>query len=180
MSENTIRTGVRPARRDDIPGIVEVWRTSVRDEEIVGFGTPVTESIFRDTRTLSSAWGEANRVCSREVFVSELDRRVVGSVMIEDRKEELEIVDIDVMGGLQGRGIGTQIVQFVEELAKERGKKAVTLGTSRSAAGIPWRSLPWWKARGYQVTHEEENDWTRSIGPGVKEIRMRKDLRPVC
>jgi ribosomal protein S18 acetylase RimI-like enzyme len=172
-----IRTLVRPARRDDIPGIVEVWRTSVSDEEVVGFGIPVTESIFRDTKTLSSAWGEANRVSSHEVFVSELDRRVVGSVVIEDRKEELEIVDIDVMGGLQCRGIGTQIVQFVEVLAKERGKRAVTLGTSRNAAGVPWRSFPWWKARGYQVTHEEENNWTRSIGPRVREIRMRKDLR---
>lgn len=177
MSANVTNIRVRPARREDIPGIVEVWRTSVSDQEVVGFGTPLTESIFRDTTTLSSAWGEANRVDSREVIVSELDGRVVGSVMIEDRKEELEIVDIDVMGGLQGRGIGTHIVQFVEELARERGKRAVTLGTSRSAEGLPWKSYPWWKARGYQVTHEEENDWTRSIGPGVKEIRMRKDLR---
>jgi len=148
LSENTNKTGVRPARRDDIPGIVEVWRTSVSDEEVAGFGTPVTESIFRDTSTLSSAWGEANRLGAREMFVSELDGRVVGSVMIEDREEELELVDIDVMGGLQGRGIGTRIVQFVEELAKERGKRAVTLGTSRNAAGVPWRSFAWWQARG--------------------------------
>jgi ribosomal protein S18 acetylase RimI-like enzyme len=177
MSENMNKPVVRAARRDDIPGIVEVWRTSVSDQEVIGFGTPITESIFRDTETLSSAWSEANRVGSREIFVSELDGIVVSSVMVEGRKEELEIVDIDVMGGLQGRGIGTQVVQFVEELARARGKRAVTLGTSRSAEGVPWRSYPWWKARGYQVTHEEENDWTRSIGPGVREIRMRKDLR---
>ena len=177
MSADTTKIIFRPARREDVPGIVEVWRSSVSEEEVAGFGTPVTESIFRDTRTLSSAWGEANRVGAREVFVSELGGRVVCSVTIEDRKEELEIVDIDVMGGLQGRGIGTQTVQFIEELAKERGKRAVTLGTSRNSAGVPWKSLPWWQARGYQITHEEENEWTRSIGPGVLEIRMRKNLR---
>ena len=176
MSEKTIEVKVRPATRDDIPGIVEVWRTSVSEDEVAGFGTPVTESIFRNIGTLSSAWGEANRVDSREVFVAEFDGRVVGSVMIEDRKEELEIVDIDVAGELQGRGIGTRIVHFIEQMAKEQGKGAVTLGTSRKADGVPWKSFPWWKARGYHVTHEEENAWTKSIGPGVTEIRMRKDL----
>ncbi len=178
LSANLIKVGIRPANREDIPGIVEVWRSSVSEQDVVGFATPVTESIFNDTRTLSSAWGEANRVGTREMFVSEVEGRVVGFAMIEDRREELELVDIEVMGGLQGRGIGTQIVHFIEELAIERGKKAVTLGTSRNAAGKAWRSLSWWNAHGYQVTHEEENDWTRSIGPGVREIRMRKDLGP--
>ena len=172
----TTKVKVRPATRNDIPGIAEVWRTSVSAEEVVGFGTPVTESIFRDAKTLSSAWGEANRVGSSEVFVSELDGSVTGFVTIEDRKEELELIDIEVMGALQGRGIGTQIVHFVEERARILNKRAVTLGTSKSAEGVPWRSLPWWMALGYHVTHEEENAWTRSIGPGVKEIRLRKDL----
>jgi hypothetical protein len=34
----------------------------------------------------------------------------------------------------------------------------------------------WWQHLGYLVTHEEENEWTRSIGPGVREIRLRKEL----
>lgn len=50
----------------------------------------------------------------------------------------------------------------------------MTLGTSRNAAGVAWKSFPWWFRRGYEVTHEEENEWTRSIGPGSREIRMRK------
>ena len=68
------------------------------------------------------------------------------------------------------------MVRFVEERARREGNRAVTLGTSRNAAGVPWKSLPWWQALGYGVTGEEENDWTRSIGIGVREIRMRKEL----
>ena len=89
-----------------------------------------------------------------------------------------ELVNIEVPLELQGRGIGTMLVRSVEQRARAAGKQAVTLGTSRNAAGVAWKSLPWWHHLGYRVTHEEQNPWTRSIGPGVREIRMRKDLPP--
>jgi len=176
MSKKATETVIRPAKRDDIPGIVEVWRTSVSDEEVAGFGTPLSESPYRDVETLSSKWTDPNRMGSEEVIVAEIDGTVVGCVTVEDRGSSLELTNIDVLGERQRRGIGTQIVGFVEDLARRQGKDAVTLGTSRSAAGVPWRSLPWWQARGYHITHEEENDWSRSIGPGAKEIRMMKCL----
>ncbi len=49
-------------------------------------------------------------------------------------------------------------------------------GTSRNADGVAWKSLPWWQHRGYRITHEQDNEWTRRIGPAAREIRMRKDL----
>ncbi|HZD13074.1 MAG TPA: GNAT family N-acetyltransferase [Candidatus Binatus sp.] len=109
-------------------------------------------------------------------MVAELDNQVVGVVKVEDRGQELELVDIDVPLELQGRGIGTRIVGSIEERARQEWKRAVTAGTSRNAAGVPWKSLPWWQHLGYRITGEEENEWTRSIGPGAREIRMRKDL----
>jgi len=102
--------------------------------------------------------------------------RIVGCVTIQDRGAEIELVNIDVPLELQGRGIGTLLVRSVEERARNEGKRAVTLGTSRNAEGIAWKSLPWWQHVGYKITHEEENEWTRSIGPGAREIRMRKHL----
>jgi len=177
LSASKPRISARPAKREDVPAIVMISGTSVSAEEVTGFGTSVAESLYGDIDRLVSAWIEPNRVGSEEILVAEIDRRVVGCVKIEDRGEELELVDIDVLREMQGRGIGTYLVRFVEERARERGKRAVTLGTSRNSAGVPWMSLPWWEARGHLITHEEENAWTRSIGPGVREIRMRKDLR---
>ncbi len=111
-----------------------------------------------------------------EVLVAEMDARIVGCVTIQDRGAELELVNIDVPLELQSGGIGTAIVRSVEERARSERKRAVTLGTSRNSQGVAWKSLPWWQHLGYRVTHEEENDWTRSIGPGAREIRMRKEF----
>lgn len=176
MPVDDLRILTRPAKREDIPAIVHVWATSVSDDEVKGFGVPSSESPFGDVGRLSRAWREPNRVGSEEILVAEIDGRVVGCVTVEDRGEVLELVNIDVLHELQGRGIGTRLVKTMEERAREQHKQAVTLGTSRSADGVPWKSFPWWQAQGYLFTHEEENAWTRSIGPGVLEIRMRKAL----
>jgi len=109
-------------------------------------------------------------------LVAEVNGRVVGLVTIKDRGAELELINIDVPLELQGRGIGTRLVRSVEERARQQRKRAITTGTSRNAEGVAWKSLPWWQHLGYEITHEEENEWTRSIGPRVREIRMRKDL----
>jgi len=86
------------------------------------------------------------------------------------------VLSIDVRREDQGRGIGRRLVQFVEERAAREGRRAVTLGTTRNAEGVPWKSFGWWQKLGYAVTDEEENAYTRSIGAGVKEIRMRKPM----
>jgi len=176
MSDVLSRIRVRPATREDIPALALISNTSVAEDEDAGFGTPRSESLFSDPRWLSAVWEEPNRVRGEEVFVGVLEDRIVGLVTTEDRGPELELINIDVARDLQRQGIGTRLVGFVEERARGKGKRAVTLGTSRNAAGTPWKSFPWWLSLGYTVTGEEENEWTRAIGPGVREIRMRKDL----
>jgi len=180
MQLNQVGAGdghVRPATRSDAPGIVWVSNSSILPGEDVGFGESM-DSPFRDTSALLSAWRDPNLVQGEEVLVAEMDGRIVGCVTVEDKGRELELVNIDVPLELQGRGIGTMLVRSVEERARAAGKQAVTAGTSRNAEGMAWKSLPWWQHLGYRVTHEEENPWTRSIGAGVREIRMRKDLPP--
>jgi predicted N-acetyltransferase YhbS len=177
ISLDVSRIRIRPAIRADIPAIVGIARSSIRPGEDEGFGVPGSISLFADVNRLSAAWQEPNVVRGEEVLVADADGRVVGCVTIEDRDRDLELVDIDVPMDLQGRGIGSRMVRYVEERARAEGKDAVTLGTSRNAAGIPWKSLPWWEHRGYRITHEEENEWTRAIGIGAREIRMRKAIR---
>src|SRR2546422_10499625 len=167
---------LRPASRGDIPAIVAISNSSIDEEENIGFGTPRSELVFSDVERLSAAWQDPNLVGQEAVWMAELDGRIVGCVTVEDRGEALELVNIDVPRELRGRGIGTRIVRLVEERAWRERRRAVTLGTSRNAAGAAWKSLPWWQSRGYRITGEEENDWTRSIGAGVREIRMEKKI----
>jgi N-acetylglutamate synthase-like GNAT family acetyltransferase len=166
---------VRPATRADAPGIVWVSNSSILPGEDAGFGGGL-DSPFRDASILAAVWRDPNVVQGEEVLVAEADGRIVGCVTVEDRGRELELVNIDVPLPLQGRGIGSLLVRSVEERARAEGKEAVTAGTSRNAEGVAWKSLPWWQHLGYYVTHEEENAWTRSIGPRVREIRLRKEL----
>ena len=174
-SEDERDIRVRKATREDIPGIVWVSNTSILPNEDVGFGGGLGSPFHNATR-LASSWKEPNTVQGQEVLVAELDGRVVGCVTIEDRGTALELVNIDVPMELQGRGIGTRLVKFVEERARQDRKQALTAGTSRNAQGVAWKSLPWWQHLGYRITHEEENEWTRRIGLGTREIRLRKDL----
>jgi len=167
---------IRAANRRDIPAIVEIATSSVDEDEEVGFGTVRSESLFTDVHRLSAAWRAPNNVRAEEVLVAELQGRIVGCVTVEDRGEVLELINIDVSRERQGQGIGTRMVRLIEERARGEGKRAVTLGTSRNAAGVAWKSLPWWLSRGYHITGEEENEWTRSIGPGTREIRMEKTI----
>jgi len=167
---------VRPAKKTDISSIVQVCNSSILPGEDIGFGGG-TPGPFQDPSKLASIWKEPNTVEKNEIWVAEMDGRIVGVTRIEDKGGELELVDIDVPRELQARGIGTRIVRSVEERARREGKSAVTLGTSRNAEGVAWKSLSWWQHLGYRITHEEENEWTRSIGQGAMEIRMRKDLK---
>src|SRR3989454_5819877 len=176
MSGKSSGVRLRPATREDISAIVMVSNSSTGEEDDIGFGTPRSELVFSDEARLSAAWQDPNLVGQEAVWMAELDGRIVGCVTVEDRGKTLELVNIDVPRDLQGRGIGTRMVRLVEERAWRERKRAVTLGTSRNAAGVAWKSLPWWQSRGYRITGEEENDWTRSIGAGVREIRMEKAI----
>jgi predicted N-acetyltransferase YhbS len=166
---------IRPATRADAPGIVWVSNSAILPGEDIGFGGGM-DSPFQDASMLAAVWRDPNVVQGEEVLVAEMDGRIVGFVTVEDRGSELELVNIDVPIQLQGRGVGTVLVRSVEERGRAEGKQAVTAGTSRNAQGVAWKSLPWWQHLGYRITHEEENAWTRSIGAGVREVRLRKEL----
>jgi len=169
---------IRSATRADIPAIVECARSTSEEEE-VGFGTPLSLRTFNDVERLSAVWRDPNVAYSdaggEEVIVAETEGQVVGYVTVK-RGEELELVNIDVRRTQQDRGIGSRLVQFVEQRAAGEGRHAVTLGTTRNAEGVAWKSLSWWQKLGYTVIGEEENAYTRAIGVGVREIRMRKPV----
>ncbi len=172
----TGRVTIRPARRSDVPAIVGCANGSTLLGEETGFATPLDQRTFTDEGRLASVWRDPDHAGDAEVLVAEVDGSVVGYVTFEDRRSELELVNVDVLRDHQRQGIGGRLVHAVEARARAERKTAVTLGTSRNAEGTPWKSFAWWTRQGFEVVGEEENSWTRSIGPGVREIRLRKPL----
>src|SRR5437899_12437571 len=130
MAGNSPGVRLRPARRRDVFAIVMISNSSVDEEEDIGFGTPRSESVFSDARRLSAAWKDPNFVREEEVWLAELDGRVVGCVTVEDRGEALELINIDVPRDLQRGGIGNWMVRLVDERTGTRGQRSVTRETS--------------------------------------------------
>lgn len=59
----------------------------------------------------------------REVFIAEVDGRPVGTVSVNERPEQprlLHLFALDVSEPLRNRGIGTQLIDFVEAEARRR------------------------------------------------------------
>ena len=110
------------------------------------------------------------------MYVFEDNGRILGFMLIGVAPDAVELNDITVAPEHQRQGIGTRMVEFVENLARDLGKQYVTLGTTRnSKTGVPWRSYDFWLKHGYAVEGEIETEEGKEYG--FTEIRFRKSLR---
>jgi GNAT superfamily N-acetyltransferase len=62
-------------------------------------------------------------------FMAIENGRIVGCVFALERVRDFYVGKLAVEPGLQGHGIGTRLMQAVEDLARERGKDAIELQT---------------------------------------------------
>ena len=166
---------IRPATMEDIPQIVWCNLTAKTDSELVGYGPPFDRRIFANEDRLRSNWQSGNHAEGGLVYVFEEDGLVLAYAQIRVDPDAVELDDIDVAGDYQRKGIGKVMVDFIEGLAKNLGKKYVTLGTSRSAkTGKPWKSYGFWIRLGYVVDGEMQTDVGKENG--FTEIRFRKRI----
>ena len=166
---------IRAATKVDIPNIVRCNLTAKTLEETIGYAPPLEQRTFADQNKLKRAWESRNQVEGEFVYVFEENEEVVAYVLIEVQPDAIEIDNVDVAKNMQGKGIGKALVKFVEDLAREQGKKYVTLGTSRNQeTGKPWRSYDFWLRMGYSEDGEIQTDEGRQNG--FTEIRFRRGI----
>lgn len=128
---------IRPATKYDIPQIVRIDQTTVSDAELVGYGAPAEKRVFANEDKLRAVW-TGNAVEGLTMYVYEEEERIFGFTLIRVDPDSVELDDIIVAIEHQRTGIGTAMVEFVENLARNLGKQHVTLGTTRnSKTGIP-------------------------------------------
>lgn len=63
------------------------------------------------------------------VFLAMKDDRIVGCVFAAERPDDFYVGKLAVASGFQGQGIGKQLMQAVEALARSRNKPAIELQT---------------------------------------------------
>jgi len=90
---------------------------------------PLAQSLGRPVEAIDHRWRELESG-EREMFVAEMEGGPVGSVSINVHDEVpdlLHLFALDVVPAHQRRGIGTALIQRVEEEATRRGKPGVWL-----------------------------------------------------
>lgn len=108
-----------------------------------------------------------------EELIKEKDDMLIGAFEEDDmlgccmltktEKDTVRLRQMAVKAGLQGKGIGRVLMQFAENLARDRGHKKLTMHARKSAIGF-------YEKQGYKVVGEEFDEVT------IPHYIMEKDL----
>ncbi|MGM4904978.1 GNAT family N-acetyltransferase [Tardiphaga sp. 866_E4_N2_1] len=116
---------IRPAQAGDAAGISRVIIRALRETNAKDY-TP--DIIARVELSFSPAAVE-RLIDQRDVFVAEMDNRVVGTASLDGQALRTMFVLPDV----QGRGIGRLLVQRIERVARERQLAILTVPATVTA-----------------------------------------------
>jgi ribosomal protein S18 acetylase RimI-like enzyme len=99
------------------------------------------------------------------------DRLTAGYLAVQPRKDDLLLSKIYIERSSRGYGIGHQTIRFVEELAQELEKSAITLMVNRHNSG----SIASYSRWGFRITNTAKTD----IGNGfvMDDYVMQKETQ---
>ena len=162
---------IRPATVNDIPSIAEIRSGALTEKEISGFSVPM-DNPYSTIKSLRKIWNSQNLLNDgSEVFVAELEGKVVGFVVYSMKSVDDNIDNIVVAREEQGKGVGRVLVEYLEKLAKSRGFSVITTDTTENAEGVPWKAYGFWRKMGY-----EDKGVRFSTEYGFKVIPLTKNL----
>jgi len=92
------------------------------------------------------------------------DDQMLGCCMlVEENPQTVRLRQMAVLNDLQGKGVGRALMQFAENLARDRGYKTITMHARKNAIGF-------YEKMGYRKKGEEFHEIT------IPHYVMEKDL----
>jgi len=140
---------VRKARIGDAQGIYEVLSQSFEP-----YSRYYTEKAYK--ATVISVHEIENRINGQktEVLVAIHDSKIVGTASIKiEEKAKLHIRSMAVIPSYQGRGIGRRILKRINELAKQKNCKTVSLECFEPLT----KAVTFYEACGFRRTGRKRN-----------------------
>lgn len=146
---------IRPMRRQDIPAVSALIQNTVLVSNSADYDLEVIRALLENfsQRGLRSLAGR------RRLFVCDSGGRLRGVIGLEGEA----VCNLFVAPDEQGRGIGQELLEQVEDLAREQGLARISLDSSLTAVGF-------YERLGYRRTGEEGG------GRFGRTIRMEKPL----
>ncbi len=122
------------------------------------------EDILRKPLGLSFSTEELEREKDNMLIAAYEDDQMLGCCMlVEENPQTVRLRQMAVINDLQGKGIGRALMQFAENLARDRGYKKITMHARKNAAGF-------YEKLGYKKSGEEFTEIT------IPHITMEKEL----
>lgn len=119
-------------------------------------------------------WGSSEMVISSGIyqcenldgFIYEENNQIIGLVTYVIKRDEIEIISLDSIQ--EGKGIGTALIEKIENLAKQKQIKIVRLVTTNDNLN----ALRFYQKRGYRITSIIPNavNEARKIKPSIPLI----------
>ncbi|WP_449443033.1 GNAT family N-acetyltransferase [Ureibacillus acetophenoni] len=99
-------------------------------------------------------------------FIFEEDNEIIGLVTYVIKDHELEVISLDSIQ--EGKGIGTSLMEKVENVAKQKGIQIVSLVTTNDNL----HALKFYQKRGYRITNviPDAVNRARKIKPSIPLI----------
>ncbi len=84
-------------------------------------------------------------------------------MLVEDGPQTVRLRQMAVINDLQGKGVGRALMQFAENLARDRGYRKITMHARKNAIGF-------YEKMGYKAIGEEFEEIT------IPHVVMEKEL----
>src|SRR6478672_7821994 len=95
------------------------------------------EDILRKPLGLTPAPDEMEREKNNLMMGAYEDDQMLGCCMlVEEEPDTVRLRQMAVLNDLQGKGIGKALMQFAENLARDRGYKRITMHARKNALGF--------------------------------------------
>jgi putative acetyltransferase len=146
---------IRPLRRQDIPAVSALIQNTVLISNSGDYDLQVIGALVENF----SRPGLRSLAARRRLFVYDRGGRICGAVGLEGEA----VCNLFVAPDEQGRGIGQELLEHVETLAREQGLVRLALDSSLTAVGF-------YERLGYRKTGQQ------SSGGFGSTIRMEKRL----
>lgn len=104
-------------------------------------------------------------IADGEVSVIDEEDQILGLIVAYERAENLHVETVAVSPAAQGRRLGKVLMSYAEDIARDRGCRAVELYTNSTMT----ENLPFYEALGYAIVGRGQED-------GFERIFFRKDL----
>lgn len=124
-------------------------------------------------KVMTNAWGSEMVVASKLFntlelpgFIAEINNQLIGVITYNVEEKKLEIVSLN--STLEGKGVGSSLIEKIKKLAGEKKLKNIWLVTSNDNID----ALKFYQKRGFRITkvYPDAINEARKIKPQIPEI----------